>query len=70
MLSRFKQKTKIIVNDVGSINIDAARLSDADVTALTEGCICCEDMESLSNALHQAKGSSELLIVEPSGIAE
>ncbi|MCC6643156.1 GTP-binding protein, partial [Candidatus Peregrinibacteria bacterium] len=40
-------KMNLIVNDIGTENIDAGRLakaSELDVTALQSGCICCEDL--------------------------
>lgn len=62
------EKTKLIVNDVWSINVDAKRLKNPNITTLSEGCVCCEDLSGLKKALIQAK-NSEVIIIEPSGIA-
>ena len=39
--------TKLIVNDVGSINVDAKRLKNPNITRLSEWCVCCEDISGL-----------------------
>jgi G3E family GTPase len=66
----------VIENDVGESNIDAVQLkapSDS-IKALTSGCVCCEDAESLKRELvtlkmsHQAMGV-ETVAIETTGIA-
>ncbi len=60
--------TKILVNDIGSINIDAKRLKNPNITTLSEWCVCCEDLGWLKKALIEAK-NEEVIIIEPSWIA-
>lgn len=63
----------VIENDIGSRNTDAARLSarPEDVLAITAGCICCNDLHSLSAAIAQIKaaGGYQTLFIETTGIA-
>jgi len=64
------EKSCYIVNDVGKVNIDSSRVDFANTVALSAGCVCCEDIHSLSKALDSAlKQNFETVIVEPSGIA-
>lgn len=45
----------VIVNDVGSYNVDAQRLKDLDPVALTKGCLCCSGLDGLRTTLEQLK---------------
>ncbi|WP_050930692.1 CobW family GTP-binding protein [Aestuariivita boseongensis] len=65
----------VIVNDFGSINIDADLLDSAegDTIALINGCVCCTMGDDLHRALDQALDRSprpDHLIIEASGIAD
>lgn len=62
------ENTKIIVNDIGSINVDVKRIKSSQTTMLSEWCVCCEDINWLKKALVEAK-DSDCIIIEPSGIA-
>ncbi len=63
----------VIVNDVGTENIDARRIRSAgDVKALTAGCIGCSDLPAFKAIIEEAKAveSLDLLLIEPTGIAD
>ena len=65
----------VIVNDFGSINIDAALLDSTqeDTIALTNGCVCCTMGDDLHKALDQALDRTprpDHLMIEASGIAD
>ena len=64
------EEFKVIVNDIGKYNIDAERLKDFSPVALTDWCICCQDLSWLKMALEELKGSNEKILIEPSGIAD
>lgn len=64
------EQFKVIVNDIGKYNIDAERLKDFSPVALTDWCICCQDLSWLKTALEELKGSNEKILIEPSGIAD
>ena len=64
------EQFKVIVNDIGKYNIDAERLKDFSPVALTDWCICCQDLSWLKSALEELKGSNEKILIEPSGIAD
>ncbi|GGA26372.1 CobW family GTP-binding protein [Neptunicoccus cionae] len=64
-----------IVNDFGSINIDAALLdSSADgVIGLKNGCICCSLQGDLMRTLRQVLSRDpvpDLIVIEASGVAD
>jgi len=63
-----------IVNDFGSINIDAALLETAtdEVIGLKNGCICCSLQGDLLRTLRQVmvQGAPDLIVVEASGVAD
>lgn len=65
----------VLVNDFGSINIDAALIQHAtdNAISLTNGCVCCEIREDLVAALRQLLDSAELIdyvLLEASGVAD
>ncbi len=64
------EQFKVIVNDIGKYNIDAERLKDFSPVALTDWCICCQDLSWLKSALEELKRSNEKILIEPSGIAD
>ena len=69
-LANHWEQFKVIVNDIGKYNIDAERLKDFSPVALTDWCICCQDLSWLKSALEELKGSNEKILIEPSGIAD
>lgn len=65
----------VLVNDFGSINIDAALIQHAtdNAISLANGCVCCEIREDLVAALRQLLDGTELIdyvILEASGVAD
>ncbi|KAI5919282.1 putative cobalamin synthesis protein [Camillea tinctor] len=73
------KKIAVIVNDVGALNIDAALLSNHDVTrkeeqvvAMQNGCICCtlrgDLLEEVSRLAEE--GQVDYLVIESSGVSE
>lgn len=69
-------KLRLIINDVGKEKVDADRLTGdldlagEDLISLQSGCICCEDLESLREAVKGLDGKIDTLVIEPTGIAE
>lgn len=72
-------KVAILVNDMGSINMDAALLNRTSVVQrqdhmveLSNGCICCTLREDLLTEVAKiaASGSYDYLLIESSGISE
>lgn len=66
----------VIVNDVGSVNIDARRITDHPanqsdrIIALTAGCIGCSDVTQFREAIKKVEDAGvNLLFIEPTGIA-
>ena len=68
------QRIAAIVNDFGSINIDAALLSNAteEVIGLKNGCICCSLQGDLLRTLRSvlAGRKPDLVVIEASGVAD
>lgn len=65
----------VVVNDAGSINIDAALIKGCDGNSieLTNGCVCCTSIEDMGQALDAIRSRPEPpdhLVIELSGIAE
>ncbi|SCB18348.1 CobW family GTP-binding protein [Cupriavidus alkaliphilus] len=65
----------VLVNDFGSVNIDAAlvRARSDDVIELENGCICCSIGGRLAEALVAIAGRAqrpELLVIEASGVSD
>ena len=68
------KRIAVLVNDFGSVNIDAALIegSDGEVMSLTGGCLCCSYGADLVGALRsvtQRQPAPELVLVETSGVA-
>ena len=75
VLHNATQKIAVIVNDFGSINIDAALIAEKhdDTIELTNGCICCAVGESLADVLFGITDRAllpDLVIIEASGVAD
>jgi G3E family GTPase len=65
----------VLVNDFGSVNIDAALIENrsGETISLTNGCICCSIGSSLAVTLHELAARPdcpEHIIVEASGVAD
>mgnify|MGYP005854171799 CR=1 FL=1 len=73
-LDKSNQKVIVLINDFGSVGIDAELISQRgglNVVELPSGCICCTLRVDLDIALSQiyTEFRPERLIIEPSGIA-
>ncbi len=65
----------VLVNDFGAINVDAALIasSNADTIALTNGCVCCNTGDDLSQALIRVLDASpqfDGIVIEASGVSD
>ena len=65
----------VLVNDFGSINIDADLVVDveSDVISLANGCVCCSIRDDLSQAVIEVierPERPEYILLEASGVAE
>jgi G3E family GTPase len=75
VLAHTDRPIAVIVNDVGSINIDAAliRRRHGDTIELTDGCVCCTSIEGMGAAFDTIRARPtppDHVIVELSGVAE
>ncbi len=75
ILRRTDRRLAVIVNDFGSINIDADLIEsqDGDVVNLANGCICCTLGEGFAAALVTVSNLDpppDHIIVEASGVAD
>ncbi len=75
LLAAADRPVAVIVNDVGSVNIDARliRRATADMIELTDGCICCSSIDGMGAALDAIRGRSlppDHVVVELSGVAD
>ncbi len=69
------ERLAVIVNDFGSVNIDAELIEsvDGETVQLTNGCVCCSLASGLSDVLFELRdGGREIdrVIVEASGVAD
>lgn len=69
------KRLAVIVNDFGSINIDAELIAstDGETLSLTNGCICCSMTDDLATTLIALSSRSlppEHILIETSGVAE
>jgi G3E family GTPase len=74
VLSTATQRIAVVVNDFGSVNIDASLIREKhnDTIELTNGCICCAVGESLADVLFSILERTELpevIVIEASGVA-
>ena len=64
----------VLVNDFGSVNIDAELVVDidSDVVSLANGCVCCSIRDDLSEAIQNLDRPElpEYILLEASGVAE
>ena len=69
------RRLAVVVNDFGSINIDASLIAkhEGETVSLTNGCICCSLTEGFMTTLTQLRDRPEPpehIIVEASGVAD
>lgn len=69
------RRIAVIINDFGSINIDAELVAsrDGDTLTLANGCICCSIGAGFAEALHRIASRSpapEHVIIEASGVSD
>ena len=73
------EKMAIIVNDMGSVNIDASLIKNAavheneiDMVELSNGCICCTLQDAFMKQIEELAGQRKIerIIVEASGISD
>ena len=65
----------VLVNDFGSINIDAELVVgvEGDVMSLANGCVCCQIRDDLVESVHSLLGrpeAVEYILLEASGVAD
>ena len=68
-------RVAVLVNDFGSINIDAELITGVEdnMISLANGCICCQihdDLVATVVALMERPGGVEYILVEASGVAD
>jgi len=67
------QRLAVLVNDFGSVNIDAELIASHDGTTLTleNGCVCCSIADSVGDALDAVLASGpDHIVIEASGVAD
>jgi len=69
------RRMAVLVNDFGTINVDAALVQQAgsDAIALSNGCVCCaigDDLSAALQALLQANPPFDAVVVEASGVSD
>src|SRR5208283_5132765 len=65
----------VLVNDFGSINIDAELIAshDGETISLTNGCVCCSMVDNLAITLLELLGRQpppDHIVIEASGVAD
>jgi G3E family GTPase len=75
LLAHSDRPIAVIINDIGSINIDAAliRKRHGDTIEMTNGCVCCSSIEGMGAAFDQIRARPvppDHVVVELSGVAE
>ena len=65
----------MLVNDLGSVNIDAALIAsqDGDTLELSDGCVCCSLVDGFALAFERLRERPEppdQVLVELSGVAD
>jgi G3E family GTPase len=68
------KRTAVIINDFGSINVDAALLArrQLELRSITGGCVCCQSFEDLVRQVRALAENPEfdLVWIETSGLAD
>ena len=67
-------RVAVVVNDFGSVNVDASLIAsaDADVLELTNGCICCQATDDTARVMTAlaARGDLDHVLCEVSGVGD
>ena len=68
-------KLAVLVNDFGSVNIDATLIAgrDGETISLANGCVCCSIGDNLGLALHELAerpDGPDRILIEASGVAD
>lgn len=75
ILARTDRPIAVLVNEVGSVNIDAGLIKSrsADTVELTDGCVCCDITNGLGEAFDSLRArdiAPDHVIIELSGAAQ
>ena len=73
LLRRGRERIGVLVNDFGAINIDAHLIeaAEADLVALSNGCVCCALGPDLGASLDRvAARQPDRIVIEASGVAD
>lgn len=75
LASGLSERTTLLINDFGSVNIDADAIAwrSGEVIQLTNGCMCCSVGGDFSQALLRVMAQSEppeRIIIETSGVSD
>ncbi len=75
ILARTDRPIAVMVNEIGSVNIDASLIKSksADTVELTDGCVCCDISNGLAEAfqsLTERDVAPDHVIIELSGAAQ
>ena len=75
LLAHTKDRLVVIVNDFGSVNIDAALIAERhdDTIELTNGCVCCAIGGSLADVMldiSDRETRPDAVVIECSGVAD
>ncbi|MGJ9413638.1 CobW family GTP-binding protein [Aeromicrobium sp. CF4.19] len=67
-------RTAVVVNDFGSVNIDAALIASAseDTIELTNGCVCCQITDDVTRTMSALAARTDLdhVVCEVSGVGD
>ena len=68
------KRTAVIINDFGSVNVDAALLArrQLELRSITGGCVCCQSFEDLVQQVRALADNPDfdLVWIETSGLAD
>lgn len=67
------QRLAVLVNDFGSVNVDAELIASHDGTTITleNGCVCCSIADSVGDALDAVLAAApDHIVIEASGVAD
>ncbi len=75
LLAAADRPIAVVVNDVGTVNIDARliRRRTGDIIELTDGCVCCSSIDGMGAALDAIRSrpvAPDHVVVELSGVAD
>lgn len=75
LLARTDRPVAVLVNDVGSINVDRSLIArrNGDTVELTDGCVCCSLSQGLAEAfdrLRRRPTAPDHVVIELSGVAD